>query len=150
MMCFDGHALPRKAQPIYCCAHLRRALSQAWVITYAFIFLTLTSVDKLTFTSVFLQLAKNVSHEVQYLQVVTVSVYILYLQTLDGSHLLYPRHFEVWQAFRKTRQASALGSALSRLWTVSGPLRHGACLRGSRSGPFFTRRHVVGVNQNAH
>lgn len=48
----------------------------------------------------------NVIHEVQYLQVVIISGFIQYLQTVYGSHLLYHRHFEVWQFSLQTGQAA--------------------------------------------
>lgn len=43
--------------------------------------------------------------------------------------------FEVWQVSLKTRQVSPLSSAVSCLWTLSGPPLQGACM-GQGQGPF--------------
>lgn len=48
----------------------------------------------------------NVIQEMQYSQVVTISGFIQYLQTVYGSHLLYHRHFEVGQFSLQTGQAA--------------------------------------------
>lgn len=74
-----------------------------------FVFLNLALFDDPTCTSPRKPpISLNVSHEGQYLQVVTISSFILELQTVNVSHLLHHRLFEVWHVSLKTRRASPL------------------------------------------
>lgn len=110
MMCFGWPVLPSKAEPSSCRPHLGGTLSVDNVITSSlYCFLNLALFDDPTCTSPRKPpISLNVSHEGQYLQVVTISSFILELQTVNVSHLLHHRHFEVWHVSLKTRRASPL------------------------------------------
>lgn len=83
----------------------------------------------------------SISHEVEYLQVVTISGYILYLQTEDGSHLCITRTLKFDKFLLKLDRL--LHSSQQSVLPVN-PVRttSAGCLRGSRSRPFFTSCHV--------